>query len=71
MTSLLFSGQHHVINNVMTTRYITLSAGTSNVMTTSVTTIHFSLKLLSTLKAIKRSFERSFDKQNITLVVIS
>ena len=32
------------INNVMTTRVLTLSAGTSNVMTTSVTTMHFSLK---------------------------
>ena len=52
----------------MTTRVLTLSAGTSNVMTTSVTTMHFSL---STLKAIKSSLERSYDKQNITLVVIS
>ena len=31
-------------NNVMTTRVLTLSAGTSNVMSTSVTTMHFSLK---------------------------
>ena len=50
----------------MTTRVLTLSVGTSNVMTTSVTTIHFSLKSLSTLKAIKSSVERSYDKQNIT-----
>ena len=54
----------------MATRVITLSAGTSNVMTTSVTTIHFLLKQ-STLKVIKSSFEKSDDKQNITLVVIS
>ena len=55
----------------MTTRALTLSVGTSNVMTTSVTTMHFSLKKMSTLKAIKSHFERSYDKQNITLVVIS
>ena len=56
----------------MTTSALTLSAGTSNVMTTSVTTMHFSLKKkLSTLKAIKSHFERSYDKQNIRLVVIS
>ena len=38
-------------NNVMTTRYITLSTGTSNVMTTSVTPM-FSIKNKITLKAI-------------------
>ena len=38
MMLLLFSGYCHVINNVMTTRYTKLSAGTSNFMTTSVTT---------------------------------
>ena len=42
----------------MNTRYITLSAGTSNVMTTSVTTMNF-VETVSTLKAIKCSFERS------------
>ena len=55
----------------MNTRYITLSAGTSNVMTTSVTTNAFFVEIISTLKAIKSSFERSYDKQDITLVVIS
>ena len=44
MTLLLFSGKRHVINNFMTTHVLTLSAGTSNVMTTSVTTMHLSLK---------------------------
>ena len=38
MTLLLFSGKGHVINNVMTTHCITLSGGTSNIMTTSITT---------------------------------
>ena len=58
-------------NNVMTTHVLTLSAGTSNVMMKSVTTMHFSLKKMSNLKAIKSHFERSYDKQNITLMVIS
>ena len=40
-------------------------------MTTSVTTMRFFVEIMSTLKAIKSSFERSNDKQNITLVVIS
>ena len=54
--SLLFSGCRHVINNVKTTHYITLATGRSKVLTTSVTI----------LKSIKISFERSYDKQNIT-----
>ena len=37
--NLLFSGKRHVINNVMTTCYITFSAGTSNVMMKSVSTL--------------------------------
>ena len=40
-TLLLFSGYRHVLNNVMTTGYITLLAGTCNIMTTSVTTMQF------------------------------
>ena len=51
----------------MSTRYITFSAGTSNVMTTSVIAMLFSVAI-STLKARKKTFERSYDKQNITLV---
>ena len=41
MTLLLFSGWRHVVNIVtcMTTHYIILSTGTSNVITTSVTTM--------------------------------
>ena len=35
MTSLFFSGSLHVINNVITTRVLSLSAGTSNIMTMS------------------------------------
>ena len=44
MTSLLFCGKRHVINNVMKTRVSSLSTGTSNVMMTSATTMHFSFK---------------------------
>ena len=42
----------------MNTRYITLSAGTSNVMTTSVTTMLFIVEIMSTLKAIKSSYDK-------------
>ena len=41
----------------MTTRVLTLFGGASNVMTTSVTTIAFFVKLMSTLKAIKASLK--------------
>ena len=54
----------------MTTRVLTLSAETNYVMTTSVTTMHFFIEIMSTLKAINCPFERSYDKQNITLVVV-
>ena len=45
---------------------LTLLAGTSNVMTMSVTVMYFSLEKILTLKAIKSHFEKSYDKQNIT-----
>ena len=48
----------------MTTRVLA-----SNVMTTSVTTVHFFTEIMSTLLAIKSSFKKSYDKQNITRVV--
>ena len=35
----------HIINNVMTTRYIALSTGTSNAMTTSVTTMQLFVEI--------------------------
>ena len=41
----------------MATRVLTLSAGTSNVMTTSVTTMHCFIEIMSTLNAIKDPFE--------------
>ena len=71
MTSPLFSGQRHVINNVMTTRVLTFSAGTSKRHDDVRDNNAFFVEILSTFKAIKSSSERSYDKQNITLVVIS
>ena len=47
--TLLFSGYSHVINNVMTTRVISLSAGTSNVRDNNA----FFVEIMSILKAIK------------------
>ena len=51
----------------MTARNITLSAGTSNVMTTSVTTMQIFIEI----KNFKIAFKRSYDKQNLTLMIIS
>ena len=45
---------YSVDSNVMTTRYITLSAGTSNVMTTSVSTTQIFVETKKTLKAKNR-----------------
>ena len=55
----------------MTKHVLTLSAGTSNVMNNVRDNNAFFVEILSTLKAIKSPFERSYDKQNIILVVIS
>ena len=54
----------------MTTRYITLSVRTSNVMMTSVTTMQISLKYTN-IEGDKIAFERSYDKQDLTLMTIS
>ena len=53
----------------MTILYITLSAGTNNVMTTSVTTMHFFIEI--NFEGDKNAFKMSYDKQNLTLVIIS
>ena len=57
--------------NRMTTRVITLWRVDVTSLTMSVSTVHFLLEILSTLKAIKSNFNGSYDKQNLTLVVIS
>ena len=58
MTLLLFSGYHYVINNVMTTCYITLSAGTSNVMMTLVTTMQIFMKKKNNYEGDKIAFKK-------------
>ena len=57
-------------NNVMTTRYITLSTETVNVMTTSVTTIQIFIEI-TYFDGEKITFKMSYDKQNLTEVIIS
>ena len=57
--------------NRMTTRVITLWRVDETSLTTSVSTMHFLLEILSIFKAIESSFKGSYDKQNLTLVVIS
>ena len=42
---ILFSEWGHVINNDITTTYITLSAGTSNVMMTSLTAMQIFIEI--------------------------
>ena len=55
-------------NNVMSTRYITLMIGTVNVMTTSITTIQV---FIENFDGEKITFKMSYDKQNLTQVIIS
>ena len=70
MTSLLFSGYLHVIKNVITSYYRILSAGTSNFLMTFMTTMQFIIE--TNFEGKKNpTFERSYDKQNLTLVIIS
>ena len=57
--------------NHMTTRVITLWRVHVTSLTTSMSTMLFRLEILSILKAIKSDFKGSYDKQNLTLVLIS
>ena len=57
--------------NRMTTRVITLWRVDVTSLTTSMSTMCFLLEILSILKAIKSNILESYDKQNLTLVVIS
>ena len=50
---------------------ITLWRDNVRSLTTSVSTMRFLLELLPISKAIKSSFKGSYDKQNLTIVVIS
>ena len=56
------------MNNFMTTCYITLSAGTNNIMTTAVTTMQIFMEIY--FEGDKIAFKRSYDKQNLTLLNI-
>ena len=58
-------------NKHMTTRVITLWRVHVTSLTTFVSTMRFLLEIIITLKAIKSHLKRSYDKQNLTLVVIS
>ena len=57
--------------NHMTTRVITLWQERVTSLTTSVSTMHFHIELMFILKALKSRFKGSYDKQNLTRVVIS
>ena len=58
-------------NQRMTTRVITLWRVHVTSLTTSVSTMRFLTEILFILKAIKFHFKGSYEKQNLTLVVIS
>ena len=66
MTALLFSHKNCMITCVIT---LWLVAVTS--LTTCVLAMLFLLEILSILKAIKSDFNGSYDKQNLTQMVIS
>ena len=57
--------------NRMKTRVITLLLVDVTSLPTSVSTMYFLIKILFILKAIKSNFKWSYDKQDLTLVVIS
>ena len=57
--------------NRMTSREITLWREYVTSFTTSVSTMRFLIETLSILKAIKSNSKGSYDKQNLTPVVIS
>ena len=57
--------------NRMTTRVITLLRVSVTSLTTSMSTMRFLSEIMFVLKAIKSHFKGSYNKQNLTLVVIS
>ena len=56
--------------NRMTTHVIILWLKRVTSLTTSVSTMHYQNEKMFILKAIKSHFKRSYDKQNLTLLVI-
>ena len=57
--------------NHTTTCVVTLLCIDKMSLTMSVSTMHFLLEILSILKASKSNFKGSYDKQNLTLIIIS
>ena len=57
--------------NHMNTRVITLWRVDVTSLTTSMSTMRFRIEIMFILKAIKSHFKGPYDKQNLTLVVIS
>ena len=57
--------------NCITTCIITLRSKDVTSLTTSVSTLCFLIEIVFVLMAIKSSFKGSYDKKNLTLVVIS
>ena len=57
--------------NHMTIRVITLWRVYVTSLTTSVSTLRFEIQLMFIVKAIISRFKGSYDKQNLTFVVIS
>ena len=56
--------------NLMTARVITLWRVDVTSLTTSVSAMHSLIETMFILKAIKSQFNGSYDKQNLSLVVI-
>ena len=56
--------------NRITTRVITLLRVWVTSLTTSVSTMRFHIEFMLIFKAMKSYFKGSYDKQNLTLVVI-
>ena len=54
----------------ITTRVITLWCKHVTLLTTSVSTMRFLIEIMFVLNVIKSHFKGSYDKQNLTLVVI-
>ena len=54
----------------MATRVLTLLRVHVMPLTTSVSTMRFLVEIILTLKAIKSHFKGSYDKHNLTLMVI-
>ena len=70
MTSLLFNGLSCHKNRI-TLPVITIWRVHVTSLTTSVSTMQFRIEIMFILKATKSHFKGSYDKQNLTLVVIS